>query len=117
MPTICNGVKLGDGGREVGLACRAQCTRVGPEANKIVINGSDLIKELGAVGHALHGIHEFLLSCINDQLPPYLPFTAKCYIIFYSVLQQQQFCYCIYTIFFQRVLIINPQISFNLSQN
>ena len=44
MPKICNGVKLGDGGREVGLARQAQCARVGPEANKIVINGSDLIK-------------------------------------------------------------------------
>ena len=36
MPKIRNGVKLGDGGREVGLARQAQCARVGPEANKIV---------------------------------------------------------------------------------
>ena len=44
MPKIRNGVKLGDGGGEVELARWAQCTRVGPEANKIVINGSALIK-------------------------------------------------------------------------
>ena len=44
MPKIRNGVRLSDSGREVGLAHRAQCPSVGPEANKVVINGSNLIE-------------------------------------------------------------------------